>query len=156
MNKVGSLPAIDSTLETFKVTYSRLRPPRANAWTNRIRDGKRQCTACGQWIQLMDFYVHITKKTNRKNYDSRCNDCRKLEMVARRLKISVEEYRSRVIAANGVCAICGDAFKRASVDHCHKTGRVRGVLCGPCNNGLGHFKDSAVRLRAAADYLDRS
>lgn len=57
------------------------------------------------------------------------------------------------------CGSCGDEFKpglnRVSVDHCHKTGVVRGLLCNNCNLGIGRFKDSPRRLRLAAQYMDR-
>ena len=59
--------------------------------------------------------------------------------------------------ASGVCAICGSARsvkRNLSLDHCHKTGELRGVLCHNCNVGLGHFKDDADLLRRAVDYLD--
>lgn len=55
------------------------------------------------------------------------------------------------------CAICGTAEKPKSkgwsIDHCHKTGRVRGILCGSCNVGLGHFKDNPKFLIMAIEYL---
>lgn len=55
------------------------------------------------------------------------------------------------------CLICGDEFTPAgpkmAIDHNHETGEVRGVLCAGCNFGLGIFKDSPDRLRAALKYL---
>jgi len=59
---------------------------------------------------------------------------------------------------DGLCAICGSALRKegrsgVNVDHCHDTGRVRELLCQPCNNGLGCFKDDPSRLRKAISYL---
>lgn len=63
----------------------------------------------------------------------------------------------------GVCAICGNPETRIlrgtltclNVDHDHKTGRVRGLLCWACNMGLGRLGDSLERVRAAVSYLER-
>jgi len=62
---------------------------------------------------------------------------------------------------NGKCAICkkpetrktGNKIRELSIDHCHKTGKVRGLLCDSCNNGLGRFKDSVKLLESALKYL---
>lgn len=75
--------------------------------------------------------------------------------------ITPEDYDLMLRAQGGVCAICGEAEasdatgKRLAVDHCHATGRVRGLLCANCNQGIGQFKDDAARMRAAADYVER-
>lgn len=58
----------------------------------------------------------------------------------------------------GVCYICrrakGSAKKKLSVDHCHKTGFVRGLLCGPCNRDvLGHLRDEIDAFHRAIEYL---
>jgi len=60
-------------------------------------------------------------------------------------------------AQNGVCAICQRATgrtRRLSVDHDHESGLVRGLLCRPCNDMLGHCRDNANMLFRAVHYLD--
>jgi len=55
------------------------------------------------------------------------------------------------------CAICStsdaDLDKLLSVDHCHTTGKVRGLLCNNCNLALGNFKDKIENLKSAINYL---
>lgn len=71
--------------------------------------------------------------------------------------ITLDEYDALLTAQGGVCAICGAAEPRGMgvfhVDHCHKSSKVRGLLCNECNMGLGKFKDSEQLLLAAAKYL---
>ena len=84
----------------------------------------------------------------------------------RKYKITQEQYDQRVKDQDGVCAICGDPethlnnwtgkVRPLSVDHCHRTKRVRGLLCHKCNLGLGNFKDNPKNLREAANYLEKS
>lgn len=54
----------------------------------------------------------------------------------------------------GQCAICHRENGAMFVDHCHETGRVRGLLCDACNSALGIFGDCAEGLSAAAHYID--
>lgn len=77
-----------------------------------------------------------------------------------RYGMSLDEYTSMLNGQGERCAICrsdspGGKAKVWSVDHCHGSNRVRGLLCGPCNRGLGQFRDDPDRLRAAAEYLER-
>lgn len=71
--------------------------------------------------------------------------------------ITLEQYNNILNKQNECCAICvrhKSAFKRNfAVDHCHLTKKVRGLLCEECNKGIGHFKDSRIRLTNAVLYL---
>lgn len=81
---------------------------------------------------------------------------------AQRLSVygmTAEGYRSMLESQNGGCAICaatvsGDRRSdRLHVDHCHTTGRVRGLLCSACNLGIGKFGDDPERLFRASEYI---
>lgn len=71
--------------------------------------------------------------------------------------ITDAEYQALLLTQKGLCAICGGPPTRKrrslSVDHCHQTGKIRGLLCGPCNTGLGQFKDLPELLEKALQYL---
>lgn len=59
------------------------------------------------------------------------------------------------VTQSGKCLICNEIPKRLVVDHCHTSGKVRGLLCDHCNTGLGRFKDSPELLMAAIRYLKK-
>ena len=70
--------------------------------------------------------------------------------------ICSEEYEAVLAYQNGVCAITGKlpGANSLSIDHCHLTGRVRGLLSPWANKGLAVFQDNPDWLRRAADYID--
>ena len=78
----------------------------------------------------------------------------------REFGITLEDYKVLEKKQNYRCKICGLSKKQnkqdLSVDHCHDTGKVRGLLCKHCNFGLGHFRDNVDNLYKAIDYLDIS
>jgi len=75
--------------------------------------------------------------------------------LVRKYGVTLECYREMLERQGGACAICRKTQQRAfDVDHCHATGRVRGLLCTNCNRMIGHAADDAARLRAAAAYLE--
>lgn len=75
--------------------------------------------------------------------------------------ITREQYDELLAAQGNRCAICGSdewpgKNRAPHVDHDHGTGKVRGLLCGKCNTGLGQFDDDPTRLAAAIEYLSRT
>lgn len=77
--------------------------------------------------------------------------------------MTLEEYDKMVEDHAGKCGICGgEGFELVKgqknlivIDHCHETGKVRGLLCHNCNRGLGLFQDSVENLLKAAEYIGR-
>jgi hypothetical protein len=73
--------------------------------------------------------------------------------------ITLAQYNSMLEAQNYTCAICGNGDevegRRLAIDHCHTTGKVRGLLCGKCNRGLGLFYDNQELLSNAIKYLTK-
>ena len=78
--------------------------------------------------------------------------------------IDLKEYERMAEEQKGLCAICGNPEttkdkdggpRMMPVDHDHKTGKVRALLCTQCNRGLGMFTDSIERLKSAAAYLEK-
>lgn len=80
-----------------------------------------------------------------------------LRNVLKRYGLTPESYAGLLTEQGGGCAICQTPPKecRLSVDHCHRTGRVRGLLCKNCNTGIGLLKGRPLLLFKAADYLKR-
>lgn len=86
------------------------------------------------------------------------NPDRVLSFTLRKFGLTPEEYRRILAAQGGVCAICKGPPRgkgRYHVDHDHLTNRVRGLLCGPCNQGIGLLGESPETIEAAANYLRR-
>ena len=73
---------------------------------------------------------------------------------ARRYGLSLQELRAILARQGNACAICKTSGQPLCIDHCHATGRVRGLLCRKCNIGLGCHDDDPRRTRAATAYLE--
>lgn len=73
----------------------------------------------------------------------------------------MDEFNKMLIEQNGKCAVCLEELKMGvsgggCVDHDHKNGTVRGLLCRKCNSGLGQFRDNRLFLESAIKYLFKS
>lgn len=81
------------------------------------------------------------------------------KIKAAKYGLTPKEVAALIASQGGRCAICEQALKPgvggAAIDHDHDSGAVRGMLCCPCNLGLGHFRDDAERLARAAVYLSK-
>lgn len=78
----------------------------------------------------------------------------------KRYGISLEQYKKLFEVQNGLCLGCykhqKGLIKRLYVDHCHETGKIRGLLCGNCNFAIGQAKEQPEILRRLADYVERN
>ncbi len=130
-----------------------------------VPDGQRWCSKCGKVKPLSEFYPRKTLGPGRLL--STCKMCCSTKYHAeadlagernrkRKYGLPTGAYDEKLADQDGVCAICKRVCKTGrglAVDHDHKTGAVRGLLCSACNNGLGRFDDDAARLLDAAQYL---
>ena len=110
---------------------------------------------------------HRGHMANKWTCSSHCVECERSKRAENQKKRKARTYGFESYAnilemkdaQKGCCAICAKPFKtpmHTHVDHCHTTKVVRGLLCPPCNHGLGFFCDDPILLRAAAEYIERS
>jgi hypothetical protein len=115
----------------------------------------KTCTRCKceKPLDIEHFPPHNKTKSG---FDSWCRACRKEYRNAnsrgRFRDVISDEALKNLKETTTECVICGSAEKLV-VDHDHKTGQVRGMLCNHCNRGLGHFRDDPMLLEFAAQYL---
>jgi Recombination endonuclease VII len=134
------------------------------------------CRGCGVEKALSEFSKHNGFKDG---HNSKCKACKNAmandhyqeyreEILARQKPykqqawyiinygITLDDYHQMLEQQDGGCAICGalPTLRRLDVDHCYKTGRVRGLLCWDCNVSIGRMKDDPDRLRSAVRYLE--
>ena len=143
------------------------------------RPNDRRCKICGQRKTLDQFESGAwnTSNTNADVWVRACLCCKELNKyvalpaninleklrdkgstIERTYGITLREYEQMYIRQNGTCAICHHPEPVKSrlflaVDHDHKTGRVRGLLCSKCNTGIGMFEDQIGVLYSAIRYL---
>jgi hypothetical protein len=98
--------------------------------------------------------VRLRRQRMRIENPARLDALRRKQLLAWRYGLTVEEYDALWAAQGERCSICREVpLKRISVDHCHITGRVRGLLCTRCNFGIGNLRDDPDFLQRAIEYL---
>ena len=118
----------------------------------------KKCTKCGVQKPLSDFYKNNTQKSG---LQSKCKPCHeKVKMKSRigAYGLTLDEYADLFVKQNNKCAICDQEFihkKHTHIDHCHKTNKVRSLLCHGCNTAIGLFKESPTIIKSALEYLSK-
>lgn len=127
----------------YRKAYKAAHPGRHNAqvsdWQRRNKE-KRKAINQRYWVN-----ASVKQKT---------------KVRLRQYGLTVDAYEAMLAGQGGRCLICRRAFSDGKVishiDHDHKTGNVRGILCHSCNCGLGHFREDIAVMVAAIKYLKKS
>lgn len=98
------------------------------------------------------------RNKNRYHNDPEYKQRQREHHLKRMFGIDHKQYERMYEEQCGKCKICGTTdpkgrWNHFAIDHCHKTGKIRGLLCGPCNKGLGSFQDNPKLLKKALSYL---
>ncbi len=128
------------------------------------------CPSCNQEKEDKEFYKHKGRSTGlsawcktcelikRKKWKKENSDKIRNNNYRHLYGITLEKYNEMFLNQKGCCAICGihanEFVKKLSVDHCHATGTVRGLLCHSCNTTLGNMNDDVNLLKKAIKYLE--
>lgn len=126
--------------------------------------GLKRCATCNQ-EKTADNYAD--KKICVDKLRQTCYECSKDYQLKKAYKISLQDYNLILSNQGGGCGCCGSLdsktpkkhFKKTHnyfvVDHCHKTGKVRGLLCFNCNTAIGKLGDCVEGVRQAISYLEK-
>ena len=130
----------------------------------------RKCKVFGKEKEDWQFADYINKTTGQETRRKACREClykqqkerkgnRHKEHIQYKFGMSEVEFELMLKSQDNKCLICGTTdpsnnwAKFLVIDHCHKTNKIRGLLCAKCNRGLGYFKDDPELLEKAAKYL---
>lgn len=117
-----------------------------------------------KYRQLHKDRIKLSRETwyYKKGGNLKCRE----RILKNRFNITRNEYNRLLEQQNHKCAICKNSeickdrrnnkLRELAVDHCHTTGKIRGLLCYNCNRGIGHLQDSLSILREALDYLSNN
>jgi hypothetical protein len=119
-------------------------------------DIRSRCKSC-ESEDRKQSYKYVPKILSEEERDY--NRKREKEVYTpKKYGIRYEDILNMLIQQNYLCKICKkiNISEKYNIDHCHKTGKVRGLLCSSCNSGLGKFKDNKEILLRGVEYLRKS
>jgi hypothetical protein len=123
--------------------------------------GRYRCSKCREWKEAAQFNKNRSQKSG---LHYMCRSCANVHVreynLPAKYGITAAKFAEMLLAQGGKCACCGGAFsmegrktERPCVDHNHKTGAVRALLCGRCNLAAGNVLDSSERAIQLSKYL---
>jgi hypothetical protein len=142
------------------------------------------CTKCDVEKPISEFRERQPTKSGKRSWEGACKRCRyeqakknpNRQKVAQRFReseaarrntlarygLTPKQYEEMIDACNGLCEICGRPEtklyagkpRHLSIDHCHDSMKVRGLLCDACNNALGRVNDDIEILKSMIKYLE--
>ncbi len=136
----------------------------------------KKCNKCFEVREITEFYIAY-HQNGRDVYSSNCKQCNigissswrkknpkrnkeiyRKHALKKKYNISIEEYERLEILQNHLCSICKRPQKKSNhelcVDHCHRTGKLRALLCHRCNTCLGLLSDDLDTVRNMISYLE--
>jgi Recombination endonuclease VII len=136
-------------------------------------DTHKRCSICGELKERSEFHKSSDRKDGLSGYCKPCKieknqkwreenpgkwqdnlNSRIWYVRSKKYGVTREKFMEMLKSQNNLCSICKKEIdESASVDHCHNTGQVRGLLCRNCNAGIGLFEDNVESLRNAIQYL---
>ena len=150
--------ANDPELRARRISYYRMRCARDPEYRNNLIARRREQRANDPEFKVKQAAYYRERLANNSEHKAR--------KVAwdrkRKYGLEEDEYRAMLEGCEHRCPICRVPFNEAIrnlrpvVDHCHRTGRIRGLICNACNRSLSELLDDPTLLRAAARYLERS
>lgn len=114
--------------------------------------GRKRKIALSHPVKSTEYY-----KENYKDNKAKLSEESRLRQLKKKLKefnILEADYEMLLLLGCSVCKNLGTKEKRLHLDHSHKTGKFRGILCSNCNFAIGHSKDNPILLRRLANYLE--
>jgi hypothetical protein len=119
---------------------------------------RNRCKPCNREIERARRAKNLEQSRAQERERLRCwrranPEKKRAQKLRQEYGLSLEQFAELLRAQRNACAIC-QAPNADCIDHCHASGRVRGVLCRSCNAGIGQFRDDPKLLLDAADYVE--
>lgn len=134
-------------------------------------DKTKLCAGCKEIKPFSEFYKDRFRyggsssyckpcgRTQRQEYNKKNPDKSRSSRLKNVFGITIDDYNRMFLEQNGKCACChkhqSEFKRRLAVDHCHRSGKVRALLCTTCNTALGMIKENVETLKEMISYLNK-